>query len=83
MSIDAKIIDVCKMEDGTAILHLYQPDNKRCAGQPYLTVLNPEVGLPTIGTEIWGGSSDIMVGEKTIAKRIGYTRIEMIENWEK
>lgn len=81
MSIDARIIDVCQMDDGTVKLHLHQPDRKRIAGQEYLTVLNPNFGVPKIGTSIWGSANSIMIGDKTIADRIGYDKIKMLENW--
>ena len=52
------------------------------AGQKVLIVVNPPTVDPAvlsslIGTEIWGGSNDIMVGTRRWAKRIGYTRIEL------
>lgn len=52
-------------------------------GQPALTITNPPTLDPEklagmIGTEIWGGSGDIMVGEKKWAERIGYTKIELV-----
>lgn len=54
-----------------------------CAGQPVLTIVNPpstqpEVLAGLIGTEIWGNASSIMVGDTLWAKRIGYTRIELV-----
>lgn len=53
------------------------------AGQNVLTIVNPPTLDPKtlagmIGTEIWGGSSCIMVGETKWANRIGYTRIELV-----
>lgn len=55
------------------------------AGQDTLTVVNPpsldpEILSGLVGTEIWGGSSEIMVGETKWANRIGYTKIELVEN---
>ena len=61
-------------------LHLSPRESGGCAGQEVLTIVDPTEadyrGL--IGTEIWGGSGDIMIGEKRWAKRIGYTRIKLI-----
>ena len=58
------------------------------AGQPVLTIVNPPTLDPhvlagMIGTEIWGGSGDIMVGDRRWAKRIGYTRIELVVRSQK
>ena len=53
------------------------------AGQPTLVLLNPptldpQVLTGMVGTEIWGGCTDILVGSRLWAKRIGYTRIELV-----
>ncbi len=53
------------------------------AGQPVLTIVNPPTVDPNvlagmIGTKIWGGSGEIFVGERLWAKRIGYTKIELV-----
>lgn len=53
------------------------------AGQSVLTLLNPPTVDPQvlaglIGTEIWGGSGEIMVGNKLWARRVGYTSIELV-----
>ena len=53
------------------------------AGQSVLTIVNsptndPEALSALVGTEIWGGSSHIMVGDHRWARRIGYTQIELI-----
>ncbi len=85
MSIDASVAYVECKEDGSGTLHLCdriarpgQTDG--IAGQrglhfdaaPYeVTALN--------GLAIWGGSSSIMLGDKEIARRIGYTRISFTE----
>jgi hypothetical protein len=52
------------------------------AGQPVLTIVNPPttdalVLAGMVGTEIWGGGSEIMVGDRKWANRIGYTQIEL------
>lgn len=77
MSIDAVISDVSRNPDGTATLHL-MPRGNSLVGQPRLTVENPPANLEaSIGTEIWGGCSEIMVGDTRWADRIGYTRIRL------
>jgi hypothetical protein len=53
------------------------------AGQSVLTIVNPPTVDPAalagmIDTEIWGGSGDIMVGDRKWARRIGYTQIELV-----
>ena len=64
-------------------LQLAPRKNGGVAGQDVLTIVNPPTLEPSvlagiIGTEIWGGSGDIMVGEIKWAKRIGYTKIELV-----
>lgn len=53
------------------------------AGQTVLTIVNPPTVDPAalagmIDTEIWGGTGDIMVGDRKWARRIGYTQIELV-----
>jgi len=62
-------------------LHLEAREPGAVAGQSVLTVVNPPEGDMggLVGTEIWGNASQIMVGDKLWAKRIGYTRIELIQ----
>lgn len=79
MSIDATIIGVTYLSDGTAKLMLEQSDSSRCAGQNSLIVLNPPKDMSgIIGCNIWGSSDSILFGDKKIAKRIGYSRIELV-----
>lgn len=64
-------------------LQLVPREKGGCAGQDVLTIVNPptldtEVLAAMIGTEIWGCSSQIMVGDTKWANRIGYTRIELL-----
>lgn len=51
------------------------------AGQSHMTIVNPpttnhEILQGMIGTEIWGNSKDIMVGDT--ATRTGYTELELV-----
>jgi len=80
MAIDALVAYVECQEDGSGTLHLCDRVPNGSRGQsrlhfdtaPYeVTALN---GLP-----IWGGSEQIMLGEREIAKRLGYTHISFIE----
>lgn len=87
MSIDATVVYVETKEDGSGALHLCDRvgsvEGRRdgIAGQrtlrfdkaPYeVTALN--------GLNIWGGSSKIILGDSTIAKREGYTRIVFVDD---
>lgn len=80
MAIDANVAYVELKEDGSGTLHLCDRIPEGSRGQsrlhfdtaPYeVTALN---GLP-----IWGGSGQVMLGEREIAKREGYTRISFSE----
>jgi len=67
-------------------LHLVPKEKGGLAGQDVLTIVNPPTLDPKelarmIGMEIWGGAGDIMVGERKLANRIMYTRIELIDDF--
>lgn len=81
MSIDARVTAVTYSPDGTATLHLEPADPRRApAGQPSLVVLNPRPGMGAmVGTQVWGGAGEIMVGDTKFADRVGYTRIRLVE----
>jgi hypothetical protein len=82
MSIDAVISAVEYPGDGTAILRL--KDRIRGSGergQDAFTVTNPPPGAlldAVIGMEVWGNSTDIMIGDRRWARRLGYCRIELL-----
>ena len=80
MSIDAIVDYVEHFEDGSGVLHLVPADSKRApAGQEALSYDNGPHDVTALnGRHIWGGSSEIMVGEKKIAKRVGYTKIQFV-----
>ena len=70
-------------DDPRVRLQLVAREKGGVAGQDVLTIVNPPTLEPEalagmIGTEIWGGSGDIMVGDTKWANRIGYTRIELV-----
>jgi hypothetical protein len=80
MSINAIISGVTRLPNLTARLTL-EPFNDDSAGQSALIL---EGGVPdniesVIGTHIWGNSAEILIGEKTWAKRRGYTHIELVK----
>lgn len=70
-------------DDPRVRLKLEPREHGGLAGQSTLTIVNPpsvdpEVLAGLIGTELWGGSGEIMVGDRKWANRIGYTRIELV-----
>lgn len=80
MAIDAQVAYVELQEDASGALHLCdrvgvgRPDGNR--GQPSLYFATaPHEVTALNGLPIWGGSGQIMLGEREIAKREGYTRI--------
>lgn len=74
MSIDARIELVTYEQNGTATLWL----GKRERGQQQLTIVNPRPGLEILeGREIWGNSSQIMLGDAILADRLTYTTIKL------
>ena len=80
MSIDANVAYVETKEDGSGILHLCDriPNGSRGQSRLYFETAPFEVtalnGLP-----VWGGDSQLMLGEIKIADRVGYTRISFTE----
>ena len=85
MSIDANVTYVEVNEDGSGTLHLCDriavsggPDG--IAGQRGLRFSEaPHEVTALNGCAIWGGSSSILLGDKVIATRDGYTRISFTE----
>jgi hypothetical protein len=75
VSIDATVVGITRLADGTARLALEQPDRSRCAGQDALVVVNPSPRLnQLLNCHVWGGDGFLMCGNIRIAERIGYTR---------
>jgi len=80
MSIDANVAFVETKEDGSGTLHLCDrvPNGSRGQSRLHFDAAPHEVtalnGLP-----IWGGDSQIMLGDVEIAKRVGYTHISFNE----
>ena len=84
---DGDVCGVCygaTVDAPRVVLRLEPRKSGTLAGQSSLTIVNPpsvdpKILASMIGTEIWGGSGDIMVGQRRWAKRIGYTQIELVE----
>jgi hypothetical protein len=75
VSIDANVVGITRLANGTARLALEQPDRSRCAGQDALVVVNPSQCLNRLlNCHVWGGAGFLMCGDIRIAERIGYTR---------
>lgn len=86
MSIDARIQSVHLDEDGSGQLNLIDRPKvpggtPGCAGQRALRFDRaPHEVTALNGLDIWGGSSEIILGDIRIANRIGYTRIEFVDS---
>ena len=80
MAIDANVSYVECKEDGSGILHLCDrvPNGSRGQSRLYFDAAPHEVTALN-GLSIWGGASEIMLGERQIATRILYTRISFTE----
>lgn len=77
MSIAATIHSVETL-DGNVKIYLSPVAKGEIAGQRSLTITNwPDGQSPNglVGTDIWGGSGQIMIGERRWAERRGYTQI--------
>ncbi len=80
MSIDANVAFVELKEDGSGTLHLCDrvPNGSRGQSRLHFSTAPHEVTALN-GLQIWGGASEIMLGDKEIARRELYTRISFIE----
>lgn len=81
MSIDARIIAAELLDNGNLKIYLEPREPKGCAGQNALTITNwpaDTTAWGLIGIEIWGGSSEIMVGDTKWAERRGYGQIMLM-----
>ncbi len=89
MAISAVVQGITVLPDNTVRLSLAAVDGMEpgdSPGQEFLIVINPpsppELLRCLIDTIVWGGSDELLVGEKVIAERIGYTRIRLLEPGE-
>jgi hypothetical protein len=86
MSIDARVRAVHFNEDGSGKLNLidrpaHPGGTPGCAGQSALHYDRaPHEVTALNGLDIWGGSEEIILGDIRIAKRVGYTRIEFVDD---
>lgn len=80
MSIDANVAYVELNENGSGTLHLCDrvPEGSRGQSRLHFSTAPHEVTALN-GLEIWGGASQIMLGDRQIATRRGYTQISFIE----
>ncbi len=89
MSIDARITRVDLTADGFGRVYLEdRPKNfpggyEGCKGQPSLDFDDaPEEVTALNGLNVWGSDDALMLGERKIASRVGYTRIEFVPREE-
>lgn len=84
MSIDARVNKVIVDLNGSGYLELIdRPKTKDAydgiAGQSVLIFDSAPDNVATLeGKDIWGGSSEIMLDDKKIAKRLSYRKIKFI-----
>jgi hypothetical protein len=80
MAIDANVAYVECKEDGSGTLHLCDRVPNGSRGQSRLHFDSAPYEVTALnGLSVWGGASEIMLGDREIAKREGYTRISFIE----
>ncbi len=86
MSIDAQVETVYHNEDGSGRLKLIDRPKRRPGDTPGIAGQNclyfetaPHEVTALNGLNIWGGSGEIMLGEREIAKRRGYESIEFVD----
>lgn len=83
MSIDASVAYVECKEDGSGTLHLVSRDgsDRNIAGQPRLYFASAPYEVTALnGLNVWGGGTQLMLGEHQIARRDGYTRIVFVDD---
>jgi len=80
MAIDAAVAYVELNEDGSGTLHLCDRIPNGSRGQSRLRFETaPHEVTALNGLFVWGGDAQLMLGERRIAARNGYTRISFIE----
>lgn len=76
MAIDAVLVRTEVSEDGrVGVLYLDKRTEKNPAGQNQLFVDEFDGWFPPLGSELWGGASEIMIGEEQIYKRTSMTHV--------
>lgn len=86
MSIDARIAGITRnTETGEVTMTLEDRNSRSIAGQSRMTILDPppmNCDLSRlVGREMWGNSSDMLIGDSKIADRVGYTAMRLVSNW--
>jgi hypothetical protein len=84
MAIDASVSYVELHEDGSGVLHLCDRIDdgraKGLSGQPRLHFDDAPFEVTALnGLHVWGGATQLMLGDTAIATRIGYTKISFNE----
>lgn len=80
MAIDANVAYVDLREDGSGTLHLCDRVANGSRGQSRLHFTAAPYEVTALnGLSVWGGDSTLMLGDREIARRDGYTRISFIE----
>lgn len=86
MAIDAVVVG---MREFDGELKLTLADRKGgSAGQSMMVVTNPPENWKSsplrhlVNREIWGCSSQIMLGDVKLADRIGYTSLRLVDGWQ-
>lgn len=86
MAIDGRIVGLRQVDDEVKLtLEGRRPGYP--PGQSTLVVTNPPADwqtelAPLIGMCVWGGSSQIMLGDQELAKRDGYVGIELVADYK-
>jgi len=80
MAIDAYVAYVERKDDGSGTLHLCDrvPNGSRGQSRLFFEAAPHEVTALN-GVPVWGSSGHIMLGEREIATRDGYTHISFTE----
>lgn len=86
MAIDARIVGI-RQADGEVKLTLEGREPGISPGQSTLVINNPPDDwqtelAPLIGMCVWGGSSQIMLGDRELAKRDGFIGIELFAGYK-
>lgn len=80
MAIDAHVAYVELKENGSGTLHLCDRIPNGSRGQSRLHFEEAPYEVTALnGLSVWGGDSQVMLGQRKIATRHGYTRISFIE----
>lgn len=88
MSIDARVETVIHNEDGSGELRLIDRPARKggtpgVAGQRVLSYSKAPYTVTSLnGCDVWGGSGQLILGDRKIADRQGYTHIKFVSDEE-